>query len=121
MDKLKKEIKAVKDKLNHIEPVLVMCYTDVKDVGRNQEHIEHRLSINEGLEKRMTALEEYMGTLHKHVNEAIVRVNTFHQCLKVLTNEDLQCNEKIEDSNDEFNMDDTDEKIETEAKQLKRE
>ena len=96
MDKLKKEIKGIKDKLNHIEPVLVMCYTDVKDVGRNQEHIEHRLSINEDLEERMTALEEYMGTVHKHVNETIIRVNTIHRYLKELTDEDedLQCYEK---------------------------
>ena len=118
MDKLKKEIKGIKDKLNHIEPVLVKCYTDTKDVGRNQEYIEHRLSINECLEERMTALEEYMGTVHKHLNETIIRVNAIHRYLK--EQEDLQCYEKIEDSDDEFSLDDMDEKFEQEVKSLKQ-
>ena len=100
--------------------MLLMCYTGVKDVGRNQEHIEHRLSINEDLEERMTALEEYMGTIHKHVNETIIRVNAIHRYLKELTDEDLQCDEKIEDSDDEFNLDDMNEKFEQEVKQLKQ-
>ena len=88
MDRLKKEIKGIKDKLNHIEPVLVTCYTHVKDVGRNQEHIEDQLSLNEYLEEKITALAEYMGSVHKHVNDTVMRVNNIHCYLKELTDED---------------------------------
>ena len=117
MDRLENEIKTVKDRLNQIEPVLVMCYGDVKDVDRNQEQIEHRLSVNkessEGLEKRIAVLEEYVGIIYKYVNDAIVRVNTLHECLKELTYKDLQCHETLKDSDDEFDLDNMDEKIET--------
>ena len=123
MDRLENEIKTVKDRLSQIEPVLLMLHGNVKDVDRNQEQIEHRLYVteesSEDLGKRVTVLEEYVGMIHAYVNGAIVRINTLHQCLKELTNEDLQCDEKIKDSDDEFDLDDMNEKFETEAKRLK--
>ena len=94
MDKLKKEIKGIKNKLNHVEHVLVKCYTDVKDVERTQEYIENRLPVNENLEERMTRLEKYMDTIYKHLNETIIRINVIHSYLK--EQEDLQCDEIFE-------------------------
>ena len=100
MDKLKKEIKGIKTRLNLIKPSLVRCYMDVNDVGRTQEYIEHRLNVNENLEARIASLENYMGILHKHLNETITRVNAIHMYLKELRNKDLLCHEILEDSDD---------------------
>ena len=125
MDRLVKEIKTVKDRLSQMEPMLLMLHRSVKDMDRNEEHIEHRLSVSEecseDLGKRVAVLEEYVGLIHVHVNGAIERINTLHQCLKELTNEDLECDETIKDSSDdEFELEDMDEKFETEAKRLKK-
>ena len=100
MDKLRKELKGIKTKLNAIEPSLVMCCMNVNDVERTQEYIEHRLEVNENLEERIQLLENYMKTLHKHLSETITRVNAIHMYLRELRDEDLLCHEKIEDSDD---------------------
>ena len=110
MDKLKKEIKGIKTRLDLIEPTLVRYYMDVNDVGRTQEYIEHRLAVNENLEARITSLENYMGTLHKHLNETITRVNAIHMYLKELKDEDLLCHEKMEDSDDNISDQEEEEK-----------
>ena len=100
MDRLKKEIKTVKNRLNQIEPMLLMLNENVENVDRNTEQIEHRLCVNEeDLGKRVAALEKYIKIIYEHVNGAIERVNTLHQYLKELTNETLP------DSDDEFSFD----------------
>ena len=102
MDKIRKEIKGIKTKLDAIEPSLTMCCVSVSDVERTQEYVEHRLEVNENLEKRILLMENYMNTLHKHLNETITRVNAIHMYLKELRDEDLLCHEKIEDSDDDM-------------------
>ena len=124
MDRLENEIKTVKDRLSQIEPMLLMLHGNVKDVDRNEEQIEHRLYVteesSEHLGKRVAVLEEYVGMIYEHVNGAIVRINTLHQCLKELTNEDLQCDEKIKDKDDEFDLDDMNEKIRDRSETVKK-
>ena len=99
MDKLKKEIKTIKNTLNTLKPGLVMCHAGIKDVERSQECLENRLSVNEHLEARLTRLEEYVVVVYKHLNETISRVNTIHRYLK--EQEDLLCHEEMENSDDE--------------------
>ena len=102
MDKLKKEIKSIKNTLNTLEPALVMCHTDIKDVERTQEYVENRLSVNENLEERITRLEEYIDVVYQHLNKTITRVNTIHGYLKEREYQDLLCHEKMENSDDEL-------------------
>ena len=99
MDKLRKEIKGIKNVINHIEPALVQCYAGVKDMERTHEYIENRMSINENMNDRITRLECYIDVMCKSINETITRVNTIHTYLK--EQEDLQCHEKLEKSDDE--------------------
>ena len=117
MNRLENEIKTVKDRLSQIEPMLLMLHGNVENVDRNQEQIEHQLYVteesSEDLGKRVAVLEKYVGIIYEHVNGAIERINTLHQCLKELTKEDLECHETLKDSDDEFDFDDIDEKIET--------
>ena len=98
MDKLKKEIKTIKNTLNVFEHGLVMCDAKLKDGERSYEYLEHRLSVNENHEARLTRLEEYINVLHKHLNDTISRVNDIHMYLK---KQDLWCYEEMESSDDE--------------------
>ena len=100
MNKLRKEIKGIKTRLNEIEPSLVMCCMSANDVGKTQEYVEHRLEVNENLDERIQVLENYMKTLHKYLNETITRVNEIQMYLNELRDEDLLCHEKLEDSDD---------------------
>ena len=90
MDKLKKDIKKIKNTLNVFEHGLVMCHDSIKDGERNDEYIEHRLSVNENHEARLTRVEAYLNVLHKHLNDTISRVNDIHTYLK---KQDLWCYE----------------------------
>ena len=98
MDKLKKEIKTIKNTLNVFELGLVMCQDSIKDGERSQECMEHRLSVNENHEARLVRLEKYLEVIHKHMNETISRVNDIHHYLWM---RDLQCDEKLESSDEE--------------------
>ena len=98
MDKLKKEIKTIKNTLNVFEHGLVMCQAGIKDGERSQEYLELQLSKNEYHEARLTRLEEYINVIHKHLNDTISRVNDIHTYLR---NQDLRCYEKMENSDDE--------------------
>ena len=102
MDRLKKEIKSIKNTLNTLEPALVMCRADIKDVERTQEYVENRLSVNENFEERIKRLEEYIDVVYKHLNQTITRVNAIHAYLKEEEYQDLQCHEKMENSDDEL-------------------
>ena len=122
MDRLENEIKSVKDKVRQMKPMLLVLHRSVIDMDRNQDHIEHRVSVSEesstDLEKRLTVLEEYVSNIYQHLNGAVERINTLHQCLKELT-KDLECDETMPNSDEEFELEDMDERFETEAKQLK--
>ena len=98
MDKLKKEIKTIKNTLNVFEHGLVMCHDSIKDGERSDEYIEHRLSVIENHEARLARVEAYLNVLHKHINETISRVNDIHHYLK---KQDLRCYEEMESSDDE--------------------
>ena len=111
MDKIRKEIKEIQTRLGVIEPSLMMCNMNTNEVVRTQEYIEHRLDVNENMESRILLIENYMNTLHKHLNDTIARVNSIHMYLKELKNEDLLCDEKMQDSDDDV-VAETDEKTE---------
>ena len=98
MDKLKKDIKTIQNTLHVFEHGLVMCENRIKDGERNDEYIEHRLSINENHEARLTRVEAYLDVLHKHLNNTIQRVNEIHMYLK---RQDLWCYEEMQSSDDE--------------------
>ena len=111
MDNIRKEIKEIKTRLGVIEPTLLMCDLNTKEVVRTQEYVEHRLDVNENMEKRILMLEKYIGTLHTHLNNAITRVNSIHMYLKEQRDEALVCHETIPDSDDDV-VSETDEKTE---------
>ena len=98
MDKLKKEIKTIKNTLNVFEHGLVMCHAGIKDGERSQEYLEHKLSTNEDHEARLVRLEEYINVIHKHLNDTISRVNDIHT---YLLKRDLQCYEEMVESDDD--------------------
>ena len=77
---------------------LAMCHTNINEGERNQEWLELRLSVNEYHESRLERLEEYVNTLHKHLNDTISRVNDIHIYLR---KRDLQCYEEMPNSDDE--------------------
>ena len=62
MDNIRKEIKEIKTRLGVIEPTLLMCDLNMKEVVRTQEYVEHRLDLNENLEKKNPADRK----IHKH-------------------------------------------------------
>ena len=99
--------------------MLFVLHRSVINMDRNQEHIEHRVSVSEesstDLEKGLAVLEEYVNNLCQYFNGAIERINTLHQRLKELT-KDLECNETMPNSDEEFDLEDMDERFETEAK-----
>ena len=107
MDKLKKEVKNIKNTLNVFEHALVTCQTGIKDGEKSQEYLELRLSTNEYNQARLAKLERYkvaIDVIYKHLNDTISRVNNIHVYLR-----NLQCYEVMEDSDDEK----PDEKIES--------
>ena len=106
MDKIKNEIKTMKNTLNNFEDALVMCQVAIKEGEKSQESLELKLSINEWQEERLTRLENYIDVIHKHLNATISRVNDIHVYLR---KHDLKCYEVIEDTDDEV-MDDTNDK-----------
>ena len=115
MDKLKQEIKSIKNTLNTLKPGLVMCHTHIKDVEKTQEYIENRLSVNENLGERITRLEEYIDVVYKHLNITITRVNTITTYLKEMEISDDELFEEEENLKEMENSDD--ELFEQEEKQ----
>ena len=119
MDKLKNEIKSVKDRVSQMKPMLLILHRSVTDMDRSQEQIDHRVSVSEEnstwLEKRLTALEEYIVNMGQHLNGAIERINAIHQYLKE-QEKDLRCDETIPSSDEEFDLEDMNEKFETKGK-----
>ena len=86
MDKLENEIKAVKDRVTQMKPMLLVLHRSVIDVDRNQESLEHQVSIckqdSTTLEKRLCALEKYVDDMTELLNGAIDRIIDLHQALK---------------------------------------
>ena len=72
----------------------------VIDVDRNQECLEHEVSIC-NLEKRLCKLKEYVNAMGQHLNGAIERINSLHQALKELAN-DLEYDEATSTCDEEL-------------------
>ena len=102
MDKLRKEIKGIKNKLNVIEPSLATCHIYTNDVEKRQEYIEHRLCVHDDMEQKILRIENYLDVVRRHLNETIMRVNDIHAYLKNNEDEDLLCHETMPDSDDDM-------------------
>ena len=113
MDKLRKEIKGIKNKLNVIEPSLAMCHICTNNVEKTQEYIEHRLCVNDYMEQRILQIEDYLNVIHRHLNDTITRVNNIHVYLKNKEDEDLLCHETMPDSDDDMETEKTEPLAET--------
>ena len=90
MDNIRKEIKEIKTRLGVIEPTLLMCDLNTKEVVRTQEYVEHRLDVNKNLEERILLIEKYIKTLHTCLNDTITRVNAIHMYLREQRDEEIQ-------------------------------
>ena len=105
MDKLRKEIKSIKSKLDVIEPSLAMCHMRTNTVEKTQECVEHRLSVNDNMEQKILQIEDYLEVIRRHLNDTIMRVNDIHTYLNNKEDEDLLCHETIPDSGDDEKSD----------------
>ena len=123
MNRMEREITTLKNRLEEIECSLILSNAINNEVVRNEEQVEHRLNnleeLHEGLEKRVTMLQEDVGMIREYLNNAITRINDLHRCLDEWTDKDLWCSEKM-DSSDEFDLDDYSEKITLEVVKLKQ-
>ena len=115
MDKLENEIKTVKDRVSQMKPMLLVLHRSVIDVDRNQESLEHQVSIckqgSTTLEKRLCALKKYVDDMGQHLNGAIERINDLHQALK----KDLEYDE-MSICDEEIGLEDKDVECQTEGK-----
>ena len=123
MDRLENEIKSVKDRVGQMKPMLLVLHRSVIDMDRNQERLEHLVSISKesatDLEKRLTVLAEYVHNMGQHLNGAIERINSLHQGLKELST-DLEYDETVSNSDEEFDLEDKNEGFQTEGKNKKQ-
>ena len=119
MNTLKNEIKSVNDRVSRMKPILLGLHKSIIEMDKNQDHLDHRVSVSEenstGLNQRLAILEEYVYGMAEHLNGAIERINTIHQYLKE-KEQNLECDETIISSDEEFDLDDMNNRFETVTK-----
>ena len=118
MNRLEPEIIALRYSIQEIQSVLIDSNERGKEAEKNQEQLEHRVTLLEDLsvqtEERVKDIEDKVELLHKHLNAAITRINDLHKWLDSFTDKDLRCDEKLDvsdDSDEEFDLSDYNDKI----------
>ena len=128
MNRLEPEIIALKDSIKEIQACLIVSHERGKEAEKNQEALEHRVSVLEdicvlaveGIEQRVKFVEQNVEILDKNMTAAITRINDLHKCLKSLANNDLRCKEELDNSDEEFDLSDYDDKIDEEITRVKQ-
>ena len=128
MNRLEPEIIALKDSIEEIQACLIVCDERGKEGEKHQEQLEDRVSVledssvlqNEGLEHRIKLIEHDVGALHKALNTVITRINDLHQWLNRFTDNDLRCDEKLDVSDEEFDLTDYTDKVNEEIKRVQQ-
>ena len=121
MNRLEPEILALRDSIQEIQACLIVSDEREKEVEKNQEQLEHRMTVledssalsDEGLEHRVKMIEYDVKVLHEHLNAAITRINELHKCLNSLADKDLWCDEQLDvsDDDEEFDFSDYSDKV----------
>ena len=118
MNRLEPEIIALRYSIQEIQSALIDSNERGKEAEKNQEQLEHRVTLLEDLsvqtEERVKDIEDKVELLHKHLNAAITRINDLHKWLDSFTDKDLHCDEKLDvsdDSDEEFDLSDYNDKI----------
>ena len=119
MNRLELEILALGNRVQEIQACLIVSDERGKEAENNQEQLEHRVAVledssalkQEDLEHRVTMIEHDLRVLHDHLNVAITRINELHKCLDCLIDKDLWCDEKLDVSDEEFDLTDYSEKV----------
>ena len=126
MNRLEPEIIALKDSIKEIQAYLIVSDERGKEAEKNQEQLEHRVSVLEdlcvltveGIEQRVKFIEQNVEILDKNLTAAITRINDLHKCLKSLANKDLRCEEELDDSDEEFDLSDYSDKVDQEIARM---
>ena len=128
MNRLEPEMIVLRHHIQEIQSSLIISDERGKEAEKNQEQLEHRVSVLEdicvlaveGIEQRVKFVEQNVEILNKHLNDAITRINVLHKCLKSLTNNDLRCKEELDDSDEEFDFSDYSDKIDEEITRVEQ-
>ena len=126
MNRLEPEIIALKDSIKEIQACLIVSDERGKEAEKNQEQLEHRVSVLEdlcvltveGIEQRVKFIEQNVEILDKNLTAAITRINDLHKCLKSFANKDLRCEEELDDSDEEFDLSDYSDKVDQEIARM---
>ena len=128
MNRLEPEIIALRDSIQEIQSCLIVSIERGKEGEKNQEQLQDRVALledssvlqNEGLEHRVKMIEHDVKLLHEHLNGAITRINDLHKWLDRLTDKDLRCDEKLDVSDEEFNLSDYSDKVDQEIERMQQ-
>ena len=126
MNRLEPEIIALKDSIKEIQACLIVSDERGNEAEKNQEQLEHRVSVLEdlcvltveGIEQRVKFIEQNVEILDKNLTAAITRINDLHKCLKSFANKDLRCEEELDDSDEEFDLLDYSDKVDQEIARM---
>ena len=123
MNRLEPEIIALRYSIQEIQSALMESNERGKEAEKNQEQLEHRVSVLEDFsvqtEERVKAVEDNVELLHKHLNGAITRINELHKWLNCFMDKDLHCYEEMPVSDEEFDFSDFSDKVDEEIERVK--
>ena len=115
MNRVEPEIIALRYSIEEIRSALIDSDERGKKAEKYQEQLEDRVTLLEDLsvqtEERVKAIEYNVELVHEHLNKAITRINALHKWLDSLTDKDLRCYEKLDVSDEEFDLSDYDDKV----------
>ena len=124
MNRVEPEIIALRYSIEEIRSALIDSDERGKKAEKYQEQLEDRVTQLEDLsvqtEERVKAIEYNVELIHKHLNAAITRINDLHKWLDSFTAIDLRCDEKLDVSDEEFDLSDYDDKITKEIARIEQ-
>ena len=115
MNRVEPEIIALRYSIEEIRSALINTNERGKTAEKYQEQLEDRVTLLEDLsvqtEERVKAIEYNVELVQEHLNKAITRINDLQKWLDRWTDKDLRCYEKLDVSDEEFDLSDYDDKI----------
>ena len=114
MNRVEPEIIALRYSIEEIRSALINMNERGKTAEKYQEQLEDRVTLLEDLsvqtEERVKAIEYNVELVQEHLNKAITRINDLQKWLDRWTDKDLRCYEKLDVSDEEFDLSDYDDK-----------